>query len=292
MMSIFSKDPASRPNPPEPPPALDGLRPGLGATLSQAREAKGLSLAALARELRMPQHLLDAIENENWDKVPPGRQRPLVLRIAEHLELDPGALDATWKHVPSNIPVQTPHPKRAKLERLFTFLLGIGSIFLLFWLLVPVRKLKSDEKAIHMPIPERVTTLWVPQKKPGPFPVMGELIPEKPINEEGILVILRALEPCQALILSQGTTQRHPLHVSVPINLRVKGPFSLNLDRAGSVKVEVAGKRISHGRSILESWTGEFDDLGNWMLPKTTEKPIVKEALDAPEAEESSESEE
>ena len=50
-----------------------------------------------------------------------------------------------------------------------------------------------------------------------------------------------------------------------PWLLRVKGPFSLTLDNAGVATVEVGGRRIRHGQSVGEPWTGRFAADGQWL---------------------------
>ena len=70
-----------------------------------------------------------------------------------------------------------------------------------------------------------------------------------------------------------GTPQVRALQVSEPWRLRVKGPFSLVLDNAGVVNVEVAGRRIAHGQSVGQAWTGRFDAEGRWLRPMAPELP-------------------
>ena len=65
----------------------------------------------------------------------------------------------------------------------------------------------------------------------------------------------------------------HTLRVSEPWRLRVKGPFTLSLDNAGVVNVEVAGVRIPHGQSVGEPWTGRFDENGRWLRPEVPKLP-------------------
>jgi hypothetical protein len=63
------------------------------------------------------------------------------------------------------------------------------------------------------------------------------------------------------------------LRVSEPWKLRVKGAFSLFLDNAGVVNVEVAGRRIAHGQSVGAPWTGRFDGEGHWLRPASPQLP-------------------
>ena len=46
---------------------------GIGATLKAARLAQGLSLFALAHELKLSVEILEAVENEDWSLIPNGR---------------------------------------------------------------------------------------------------------------------------------------------------------------------------------------------------------------------------
>jgi hypothetical protein len=105
--------------------------------------------------------------------------------------------------------------------------------------------------------------------------VVGEVLPEVPVNEEGVLIAMRAMDTCQAVVQALGgdplataaTAQRHTLRVSEPWRLRMKGPFSINLDNAGVVALEVAGHRIRPGRTVGEPWLGRFGPAGEYLVP-------------------------
>jgi hypothetical protein len=103
------------------------------------------------------------------------------------------------------------------------------------------------------------------------------MLPEAPLNEQGILVSLRSLGLCQVRIESPAEEAGRPLEktlrVSEPWRLRVRGPFTLTLGDAGMVTVEVAGRRIPHGQSVGESWTGRFDGEGRWLKPEEPRLP-------------------
>ena len=101
----------------------------------------------------------------------------------------------------------------------------------------------------------------------GPNPVLGEVLPEAPITEEGIRLSLRAMDTCEAQIKSEAGVLTHSLRVSEPWRIRVKGPFVLSLDNAGVVEIEVAGQRIQHGKIVGESWSGSFNAEGLLLLP-------------------------
>jgi hypothetical protein len=119
----------------------------------------------------------------------------------------------------------------------------------------------------------------VPKAPSGPYPVVGEVLPEVPVNDEGVLIAMRAMDTCNAVVQSLGpdpmaaaaTAQRHTLRVSEPWRLRMKGPFSISLDNAGVVALEVAGRRIRPGRTVGEPWLGKFGPKGEYLVPAEAE---------------------
>lgn len=256
---------------------MSDTMPLLGATLRQAREAAGLTREDLAQELNLSMRHLEAIEGDAWDLMPPGRARPLARQVAERLRVDLDAQVEAFQTVPG-IPEEEPlDPKRDRLERMAMMGVGAGSVLLVLWLVVPGprlgKKLVSDRPGLlagqALPSP--------PPPTQAPYPVLGELIPEAPLNAEGILVSVRALDACNARIESQaeggGPPQDHALRVSEPWRLRVKGPFTLTLDNAGVVNLEVAGRRVHHGQSVGQGWVGRFDAEGRWLRPVEPEVP-------------------
>jgi hypothetical protein len=240
---------------------------GIGAILRAARVAKGLNQQTLSRDLRMPMHLLAAIEAEDWPKVPTGRERPLARRIAAHLEVDLGLHTAAWEQLPGGPPTEAPDPARERVEQMLMGTLTLGSVALLLWLVVPGRDIKGSVAQREANKGFTPAAMWVPKTPLTPFPVLGEVLPEAPVNAEGILVSLRAMDACLGHITGEGVELSHPMHVSEPWILRVKGPFTLTLDNAGVVTVEIAGRRIHHGSAVGEPWSGRFDEEGRLIIP-------------------------
>lgn len=253
-----------------------------GELLRGARVAKGLSQQHLAQDLRMPVHLLAAIEADEWEKVPPGRERPLARRIALQLGMDLEACSEAWSQVPGAPAQEAPDPKRERLERTLTGALTLGTIALFLWLVIPGRSIKGDSPRLEAHGTPGTRTPWIPRVSTTAYPVLGEVLPEAPINAEGILVSLRALDTCTGRIAANGVETAQILRVSEPWTLRVKGAFSLFLENAGVVTLEVAGRRIQHGIAVGESWTGRFDDEGRWILP---EDSAPKVPLHVPQSE-------
>jgi hypothetical protein len=148
--------------------------------------------------------------------------------------------------------------------------LVMGSLALLAWLLVP----GTDLRMGRLPV-ARAAALNARPAPPPPsrqaYAVLGEALPETPITEEGILVILRAMDEARARLDGEGSHQEQALRVSEPWRTRIHGPFTLQLENAGGVILEVAGHRIRHGCNLGETWTGAFDAGGQWVIPRPAE---------------------
>jgi len=249
----------------------------VGQLLQQARRAKGLTLEDLSEELNLPLRHLEAIEGDRWEALPPGRPRPLARQVAARLEVDLEYHTGAFQIVPGVQELEPPDPRQERLERIVMGLLTATSVLVVLWLVVPGPSLG------HKPLPSYLTGFTKPTLPPppppsaSPNPVLGELLPEAPLNEQGALVSLRSMDVCQVRIEPQPDLSGGPLvrtlRVSEPWRLRVKGPFTLILDDAGVVNVEVAGRRIVHGQSVGESWTGRFDGEGRWLRPEPPQLP-------------------
>ncbi len=240
---------------------------GLGALLRQARVARGLSPESLARELRLPLYLLNAIETEDWGRIPPGRERPLTRLVARKVGLDLEEHRALFESLPGGLEQEPPNPRREAMERLLMGAISVASLAVLIWLLVPGRGLRSKLPPIEVTHAQGPAPAYAPVLSDGLYPVLGEVLPEAPITQDGIRVSLRAMDTCEATVKSEAGVLTHSLRVSEPWRIRVKGPFTLSLDNAGVVDVEVAGQRIQHGKIVGESWSGSFGAEGLLVLP-------------------------
>lgn len=240
----------------------------VGQLLREARVARGLSREALAHELKLPLRCVEAMEADDWDSLPPGRARPLARQIADRLDVDLELHTGAFQVVPGSVELAPPDPRQERLERLVMGLLTLASAAVVLWLVVPGPSLGRRAAPSYLAGFTRAPMPPPPPPAAGPYPVLGELMPEAPINEQGILVSLRAMDTCEARIEGEdGTRLQHTLRVSEPWRLRVKGPFSLSLDNTGVVGVEVAGVRIQHGQNVGAAWTGRFDAQGHWLKP-------------------------
>ena len=256
-------------------------RKSLGTLLRLAREAKGLSLERLARDLNLQESVLRSLEADVYQQLPTGGERPLVRQVAERLEVDLAEHQEAWESLPGSMAEESPDPRRERLERIVMGVLTAGSIGLLAWLVVPGPNLKrgalnESQGQLSGPRPglqPDAETHQPPQGSNRDYPVLGEVLPEVPRTEEGLLVILRAQDASLVHLLAEGLDEKRTLQVSGPWLLRVKGAFTITLDNAGVVSVEVAGRNIRHGQSVGEIWVGRFNAEGQWLRPKAPEEP-------------------
>lgn len=243
----------------------------VGQLLQQARVAKGLSLESLALELKLPLRHIEAIEADDWAALPPGRPRPLARQLAERLGVDLEFHTGAFQTVPGVQVLEPPDPRQEGLERLVMGLLTVASALVVLWLVVPGPSLGRRPAPSYLTGLPKATLPPPPPPSTAPYPVLGELLPEAPLNEQGILVSLRSMDACEVRIDPLPEAGAQPmvrtLRVSEPWRLRVKGAFTLFLENAGVVNVEVAGVRIAHGQSVGETWLGRFDAEGHWLKP-------------------------
>lgn len=243
----------------------------VGQLIRRAREARGLSLEALAQELKLPPRHLEAIEADDWAALPPGRPRPLARQLAERLGVDLEFHTGAFQIVPGGQELEPPDPRRERLERLVMGVLTGTSVIIVLWLVVPGPSLGHKAPPSYLVALSRPSLPPPPAPSTSAYPVLGELLPEAPVNEQGLLVSLRAMDTADIHVEPQtpegGLPMVRTLRVSEAWRFRVKGPFTIRLDNAGVVSVEVAGRRIPHGQSVGESWTGAFDGEGRWLRP-------------------------
>lgn len=252
----------------------------VGQLLKEARVAQGISREALAMELMLPLRHIEAIEADAWAALPPGRPRPLARQLAQRLGVDLDIHTGAFQTLPGSRMWLPPDPRQEWLERIVMGVLTAASVLVVLWLVVPGPRLGHNPPPSYLVALPKVPLPPPPAPSSTAYPVLGELLPEAPLNDQGTLITLRALDNCEARIQPQAELgepeQVRTLQVSEPWRLRVKGPFSLALDNAGVVNVEVAGQRILHGQSVGEAWLGRFDGAGRWLRPPNPPAPAVE----------------
>lgn len=242
----------------------------LAAWFREAREARGLTPASLARQLNLPLAFIEAMESGAWDRLPSGRERPLARQVAERLGLDPADHPELWAMLPGELVEEPLDPRQDQVERRVTVVLSLASVGALVWLFLPgpnLRnpKVEAPQRALRTADAAAPTpAALVPGQT---YPVLGEALPEAPRTDAGVLVSFRTQDACEARVQGEGLDLARALQVSQPWRIRVKGPFQVSLSNAGVVTLEVAGRTVPHGQSVGERWSGTFTSEALWQRP-------------------------
>jgi len=119
-------------------PREEGDRPSptVGAYLREGRERKALSILQIAEITRLRPHMVEAIENEAWDRLPPPVfVKGFIRAYARALGLDERKAHALYMDsVPVEIPVPGPVdiPARSKTKAFLVLLaLGVGALLIM-----------------------------------------------------------------------------------------------------------------------------------------------------------------
>lgn len=160
----------------------------LGVVLRIQREKAGISLEQIAEIIRVRLSVLEALENEEWDRLPPaGFVRGFVRSYANVLGLDgERLLRLYWDTVPKSytaVPTDVPEQKgqKGKTSHRVAFLIIAGLVLLIgggvyFWQIYgwPLKESEMDDGVM------------LPMTVPLPAP--------PPITEEGVVPPVRELE--------------------------------------------------------------------------------------------------
>ncbi|MFH1125365.1 MAG: helix-turn-helix transcriptional regulator, partial [Pseudomonadota bacterium] len=156
--------------------------PGLGALLKAEREKKGLSHQQVSEMTRLRRHMIEALEAEAWDLLPPPVfVRGFVRSYIKALGLDEKKfLDLYDEMAP--IEARTPKliPRSPKKKRghifLFIILFFILAGILYAWLgSRPAREAPPSEEGRPVTLPEKEAQVPPPEmKEPGPATNVGE----------------------------------------------------------------------------------------------------------------------
>jgi len=253
----------------------------LNEVFREKRLALGLDLETLANELGISPKVIEAIESTDWTVVPSDTYYPSIIMIAKRLNLDLKSYSRVY-YLGEQEDEDT-RPNNPKLERAVAITMVAATVAMLAWLLIPARSIVQTMSKNESATDQHI----VPWRKPvsdHPYPVVGEFLPDSPITEAGVLISLRATDTCTArIVMESGEVKTQVLRMSEPWKLRIKGPFSLNLDNGGVVSVEIAGMIIHHNVGVGHQWTGYFDSVGNWQRNLSVQPRPVKPNLPEPE---------
>jgi cytoskeletal protein RodZ len=125
---------------------------GLGALLRNERENRGLSYEQLAQITRLRKHFLEAMENEEWQDLPPSVfVKGFIRAYAKALGLDENKLlDLYRSVVPDDVAPPTPIMKPKKPKRgivlVLPFLIGVLAITVYLWMMGrPLPELANEQ---------------------------------------------------------------------------------------------------------------------------------------------------
>ena len=113
---------------------------GLGALLRNERENRGLSHEQLSQVTRLRRHFLEALENEEWQNLPPSVfVKGFIRSYAKALGLDEDKLLDLYKNaVPEEVapptPIIEPKKPRRRLALVLALCLGALAIILYLWI--------------------------------------------------------------------------------------------------------------------------------------------------------------
>ena len=117
---------------------------GLGALLRNERENRGLSHEQLSQITRLRKHFLEALENEEWQNLPPSVfVKGFIRSYAKALGLDEVKLLDLYKSgVPDDVapptPIMEPKKPRRRIALVLALCLGALAIALYLWMARPL----------------------------------------------------------------------------------------------------------------------------------------------------------
>jgi cytoskeleton protein RodZ len=150
---------------------------GLGELFKQERERMGLSREQIVEVTRLRKHFVEALENEDWEKLPSGVfVRGFITSYAQVVGVDEERALALYE---SSMPVKSSPPKplvkrpKAKIGPLFFLAsLLIGVAVLILWILYPF--------SIYSPLQPEITPPSEPRQEPSPAMKTEVPEPEEP----------------------------------------------------------------------------------------------------------------
>ena len=160
---------------------------GIGGILRNEREKKALSYARISEMTKLRPHILEALENEDWDQLPsPVFVTGFVRTYARALELEEGkVVDLYHKAIPPDTtipkPLMEPVKSRRSLSVFLIFLLLTMASAYYLWNEYPGRERVFAKPETIVPAADRIVKLESILETPD---VHEQLVPEE-IGEPG-----------------------------------------------------------------------------------------------------------
>lgn len=211
---------------------------GLGALLRNERENRGLSHEQLSQVTRLRRHFLEALENEEWQNLPPSVfVKGFIRSYAKALGLDEDKLLDLYKNaVPEEVapptPIIEPRKPRRRLALVLALCLGALAIALYLW--------------IGRPLPEQSTV----QTEKG----LPAEIQEEPAKEEAQPVV-QEMEQRESLKKQEKTVEAATPSV---------GPAEMDIP--GSEPEEKEPTKYPTDEDLLTPARAESSDTPDWRV--------------------------
>jgi Helix-turn-helix domain/RodZ C-terminal domain len=217
----------------------------VATTLRQAREARKLTISDAAKETRIQERYLQALEaNASLEKFPaPIYARSFLRAYAEFLELETEGMVRRFDedHPVKDYPIIQPLPDPPPRRRAVAGALVVASLLAL--ISIAVARLESGrEQGPGISPPASAAA----EESSGRSSVTR---PPLPPRIEGIRAILQLQDRCWVVALADGATleQGRTLEAGDRVVFRADRILELELGSAGAVDLEVNGERVQTG---------------------------------------------
>jgi len=157
-----------------------GIKKGIGQTLREEREKMGLTHEQVCEITKLRPSILDAIEKEAWDKLPPSVfVKGFIKSYAQILDLDPETLIKMYSATEHAKQSHTITKEESKSSKKGTFIWLSFIVFIMVFVLLSVlgiKKYQIFKKRLKAPAQKNInkmdTTIFI--EEPIRFPVILE----------------------------------------------------------------------------------------------------------------------
>ncbi len=223
---------------------------GVGASLREAREARGIGLRELADRTKIATRALEAIERDDVTRLPPAIfARGFVRAYAEEVGLDVRTtVDAFFAQFVEEEPEPAPEqpdawdrlPVRAELIRVAAFVVPV--LALVGWLLWGWSRTDVPEPIAAAPIPAARTDV----PRPTPTDPARDVVPAGgPLQAGGLSLQITARAACWVSATADGReAYRQLMAAGEEVTLQASRELHVNVGDAGAVSLLLNGARV------------------------------------------------
>ncbi len=225
------------------PPQAEGAAACFGVRLRTARLERGLSLEQIAAETRIRSELLQAIEEEDFERLPPEPfLRGFLRSFARAVGLEAEEILGCYERCRGILrrPPISPGQERGGLRRLRFFLFGLLGFALLvggslFAYRVAFRPDGRNPESSEV----RAELLAFPLPHPPP-----PIAPSAPAERRHELFVFAQEEGWIKVSVDQGTPREYVLRPGMQLTLEARSGFNLLIGNAGGVRLNLNGNPV------------------------------------------------